>query len=370
MAALFVGIGIAAVRGTPPLKKYEVDYYIIHSDLDLDVVREAAVRMARMAEVYRDRTIAFSGTIRRKLPFYLFRRYEDYLKAGGLPGSGGVFMSSKLMVAVGPGVTPATWRLIQHEGFHQFVAAVMGGDMPVWVNEGLAEYFAEAVFTGDSYVTGIVPPRRLERVRRRIAAGEFPQLRDMMVMPREQWNADLLGANYDQAWSMVHFLAHAEDGRYREPFDQFLRAVGRGRPWERAWIKHFGANVGTFEKTWRSYWTSLPGNPTAERYAEAIVAVLTSYLARASSRGQRFASVDDFFSAARANRLDAHPKDWLPASLLAKSLPWIDELGSWSLEPGPRLRCDLSNGNVLVGSFQLKSKGKRVRSVRVAVPDG
>ena len=86
MAALFVGIGIAAAQGTPPLKTYEVDYYIIHSDLDLDVVREAAVRMARMVEGYRDRTIAFSGTIRRRLPVYLFRRYEDYLKAGGLHG--------------------------------------------------------------------------------------------------------------------------------------------------------------------------------------------------------------------------------------------------------------------------------------------
>ena len=31
-----------------------------------------------------------------------------------------------------------TWHVVQHEGFHQFVFAVIRGEIPTWVNEGLA----------------------------------------------------------------------------------------------------------------------------------------------------------------------------------------------------------------------------------------
>ena len=33
--------------------------------------------------------------------------------------------------------------------------------MPTWLNEGLAEYFGEGIFTGDGFVTGVISPERL-----------------------------------------------------------------------------------------------------------------------------------------------------------------------------------------------------------------
>ena len=56
----------------PDLPKYETKYYIIHTDLELDDAREAAIRVTKMAEVYADRTRGFSGAIRKKFPFILF----------------------------------------------------------------------------------------------------------------------------------------------------------------------------------------------------------------------------------------------------------------------------------------------------------
>src|SRR6267154_384999 len=75
-----------------------------------------------------------------------------------------------------------TWQIVQHEGFHQFVYFVVGGDVPTWVNEGLAEYFGEGIFTGDGMVTGIIPMRRLKRVKAEIAENKFISTKEMMLM--------------------------------------------------------------------------------------------------------------------------------------------------------------------------------------------
>jgi len=71
---------------------------------------------------------------------------------------------------------------VQHEGFQQFIHAAGGGHIPIWINEGLAEYFGEALFTGDGYVVGLIPPQRLARGKQRIQQGQFKSLRKMMLM--------------------------------------------------------------------------------------------------------------------------------------------------------------------------------------------
>src|SRR5687768_3172257 len=96
MIVLLLGLARGA-HAQAKLAEYETSYYIIHTDLEGDDVREAAIRMTKMFEEYRERTRAFSGQARKKLPFYLFRKAEDYYPAGGIPGSAGVFMGEKLM---------------------------------------------------------------------------------------------------------------------------------------------------------------------------------------------------------------------------------------------------------------------------------
>ena len=137
------------VRASLPV--YQSPYYVVHTDVEVDDAREAAIRMTKMFDEYRNRTKGFSGQIRQKLPFYLFKSADEYHAAGGPPDTGGVFTGDALLAYVrGSHPDAGTWHVVQHEGFHQFAAAVIGGDMPVWVNEGMAEYFGEGVFTGDS----------------------------------------------------------------------------------------------------------------------------------------------------------------------------------------------------------------------------
>jgi hypothetical protein len=348
------------------MAKYETRYYLLHTDLETDKAREAAIRMTKMAEEYARRTSDFGGTVRKKLPFYLFADPEDYYATGAPRESSGRFNGTTLL-AVAEDFGPKTWHIVQHEGFHQFADAAINADLPVWVNEGLAEYFGEAVFTGDGYVTGAIPQWRLERIRKRFEKNEFKSIREMMSMPISAWNSELTLVNYDQAWAMVQFLAHGEDGRYQKAFATFLGMLGKGQSWQNAWQKTFGDTRG-FEQKWRDWWTTLPDHPTRNVYAHATVAALTSYLARATSQGQTFKDFEAFAAAAEVKH---HPDDWLPQRLFKQAVESAKKMtldgATFALAPASsgkllHLRCTLSDGTRLTGRFTLRQG--RVASIR------
>ena len=371
VACLAVGT-VAVCPGRPAraqaaLRTYETKYYVIRTDLGLDVVREAAVRMTAMAVEYHRRTEGFSGIIRRKLPFFLFANAGDYHAAGGPVGTSGVFMGNRLMAAIGEKPTDYAWQVVQHEGFHQFARAVIRGQIPVWVNEGLAEYFGQAVFTGDGFVVGVVPPRRLARLKKEIQARQLKSFREMMAMSRSQWSGRIAIGNYDQAWSMIHFLVHAENGKHVRALSRFMNDIARHQRYEAAWVRNFGRDVSGFEDRWRQHWLGQPPNPTRRLYDRAVVATMTSYFARAASQRQKFTSFEEFVKAARAGELKAHGLDWLPAELLTDALTKLDRVGTWSIQTKararPRLICAAGDGTRFVGTFSVASG--RVKRVNV-----
>ena len=361
-------------RAQDTLRTYETKYYTLRTDLDADRLREITQHLTLMAEEYNRRTRGFAGTVNRRLPVYAFRDARGYLANGGMSGSGGVFTGDKLMVMAGEEITPWTWHVIQHEGFHQFALAAIGRGLPIWANEGLAEYFGHGVFTGDGFYTGLIPPQRQARVQSGIREGKFRSLKSMMLLPHEVWNAEVglarqqASFNYDQAWSMIHFLAHADGGRYQDAFASFLRGVSHGQPWEQAWVRSFGNGVDAFQQRWEAYWLGLPESPTEQLYAEATAATLTSFFARAFSQRQYFESFEEFAEAGKAGELKMHTEDWLPSSLLTDALKVAPTMGTWSIDskPGRRLVvCTRADGTTIEGRFRVASR--RVKGVDVAV---
>lgn len=360
---------VGACLAQQGLRQRETRYYVIHSDLPADVLREAELRVDLMAAEYAARTRGFAGAVNRKFPFYLFSEAGDYYNAGGLPGSAGVFDGKRLMAIAAEGRTDSTWHVVQHEGFHQFVDAAIGRNLPIWCNEGLAEYFGSAIFTGSDYVCGVVPPDRLKRVQRWIEAGHTASVKEMMTKTHDEWNAQLNLVNYDQAWSMIHFLAHGDGGRYQKAFNKFLKLVSGGEAWEPSWAASFGYGVKSFEARWKEYWSSMEAEHSAELYAEAVVARMTNYLARAVSQKQSFASAGAFFEAARAGELKAHRQDWLPASLLDEALANAERWGEWALERRGGNQVLVLRSDELgefVGTFQVSGARVRAGSVKVA----
>jgi hypothetical protein len=357
------------------LKAYPTRYYLLHTDLSEPEVREVALRMTKMAEEYHARTRGFAGQIRDRLDFFLYRRVEDYVASGGPPGTAGVFDRRSLRAVAGEKLDDRAWSTIQHEGFHQFAQHVIHDtNLPIWVNEGLAEYFGEAAFTGDGFVSGLMPPWRVARVKKHLEAGRFKPIAEMMALSHAQWNAEMDVVNYDQAWAMVQFLAHGDDGRYQQAFERFMSELGRGRVWSDAWTLAFGDARG-FEDRFRAWWLAQGEHPTRDLYAHVTVAQLTGLLARAASQQQSFDDIDALLAAVEADQTRAHADDWLPASLNAAALRGVKraraEGAVFSMGTGksqqPTVVCRFEDGTTVTGSFTLR--GTRVRAVEVTRAD-
>jgi hypothetical protein len=358
LALLCVTFPVAAQQS---MQRFETKYYILYTDVPRDQALEAAVRMTKMAEEYHTRTRDFSGAVRIKFPFYLYLTRDEYNNDGGREGTDGVFDGEKLRAFGGEKLNNRTWHVIQHEGFHQFAAAVIGGDRPVWINEGLAEYFGEAIFTGDGFISGYIPAWRLKRVKEEIRDKKFLSLDRMMKLSLENWNAKIAVINYDQAWSMVHFLAHGENGRYQKAFASYMIDLSKNKPANRAWGDNFGNPQG-FEAKWQAWWTALDDNPSADLDAQATVARLTSYLARAVAQKQTFDSFEEFRTAAQSGKLKMSQNDWLPPGMLSEALLDADDLikagATWALVKNgssPQILCTMSDGKRITGSLSLKN---------------
>jgi len=345
--------------------------YDVYTNLDPELAREAALRLATTAREYDRRTRGFSGDTPKRMAFYLFSRQEDYLAAGGVPGTNGVYYRDKLLAFADPSQTDRLWRTLQHEGFHQFADQAISRKLPPWVGEGLAEYFGEGIWTGDGFVTGLVRPVRLARVKRMIADGQTMPFDQMIAMTAGQWSQRLAPGDYDQAWAMVHFLIQATDGKYTQSFAKFVKDVAGNRPWTMAFKLRFGGDVPALQDRYEHWWSSLGDDPTADRFTSARVETLTSYLARAHGCGQRFASAEEFLLAARGGRLRADQRQGLPQSLLAGALEGAEDLGKWSLQvqgDSPALSLRTAEGQLFTGTFALE--GSTVRQVEVRVTSG
>jgi hypothetical protein len=352
----------------PAMRVYETPYYFIHTDMDGPRAAEAVARMRRLAPEYRRRTreMGFTGVIRERLPFNLFSSREDYVAAGGAPKSAGAFLGDRLVaVAMLKNGSPL-WNVVQHEAFHQFAAAVEGPELPGWVSEGLGEYFGEGLFTGDGFVTGVVPHWRAARVKESINVGRFKPLEALLKMSQEDWNEKIEIANYDQAWSVVQFILHGDGDDGTKRLAKFVKAITAGGDAGAAFTSAFG-DSGQFERHWKAYWQGLPEEPTPEAYARAGVATVTSFVARAAAVGQSFKSFDEFEAATRNGALRSRPDDWLPIQLLQQNA-WPNERARVELSiegagEGTRVVGATPDGTRLVGTFTLEDG--RVKEVLV-----
>ncbi|MEI8197946.1 MAG: hypothetical protein WCI73_18795, partial [Phycisphaerae bacterium] len=174
----------------PDLKLIQTQHYTIHSDMDDEYLAEAWVRLDRLYEDYAIRTAALGRNNNERLPIYMYAQREDYLTAGGDGNSSGIFVhpnngNARLLINAQDD-SEASLETLQHEGLHQYLYARLGDNSPPWVSDGLACYFEEAIFTGDSYVPGI-KGKRYPELQRLMSQHEYKPVADIAALTAKQW---------------------------------------------------------------------------------------------------------------------------------------------------------------------------------------
>lgn len=298
--ALLLLVAQAAIAGMPV---YETRYYRVHTDVERDLARDLCARLDAMADEYGRRLSNFGAKADQRFEVHIFRRQQDYLDftQNRFPNTGGVFMSSRNTLAAfleGQG-RDGLRRTLQHEAFHQFAHTRIGGDIPVWLNEGLAQVFEEGVFDGRRFLVGQAPPRRIRQLQHDMKNSRLTDFRTFLNLSNGAWQQNLsdpdrAATQYTQAWAMAHFLIFAGDGaggyRYRDRLLRVLTLIHKGVGGTEAFEQCFGTNLEGFQNRFVEYARSL--QPTAEAAELERQEVLSDMLVELHQRGQRFDSTE------------------------------------------------------------------------------
>ncbi|MCC6680851.1 MAG: DUF1570 domain-containing protein [Phycisphaeraceae bacterium] len=282
--AILLGLWPAVAPAQPAaLKTYNAPHYAVHTDLPRDQAEVFALHMERVYANYVQRFKDFRARDDKPMELYLFgdqSSYATFLQLHNVPaeGSGGMFFINPKIQGLATftrGRSRAeTFSVLQHEGFHQFAFNYIGPELPIWLNEGLAQYFEDGILIDSSMTLGVADADRIERVRSAINNNTALPIADVLNISEKDWaqtlntQPDKAALLYAQAWSMTYFLLNVNNGAYQSKLTEYLKLVSAGHPGHEAFGSAFGvSDLSPMDKSWRQY--------ALQQQPDAINAVLT-----------------------------------------------------------------------------------------------
>lgn len=245
----------------------ESEHLVLHTDLSENQARKTVeqfeLRYDLLASLLfgdaeppplRTRVVAFRH--REELLNFTTKNTGAYLRGpvdkDGLP--------TVVMAGLPDSFAYGTW---QHELTHGFLAAAMG-PLPIWANEGLAEYYSVTHVRDNRAVLGsplphrgfvlgsewraeqkdggykiylpvgqLVPPSKLTTMNR-----EAFYANDSLATEDDDTVTRTKALHYASAWVLIHMLMNGPE-EYRNRFSETLAAVGEGHDFEDAFERHF-----------------------------------------------------------------------------------------------------------------------------------
>jgi TonB family protein len=113
--------------------------------------------------------------------------------------------------------------VVYHELTHYFLARGLAS-RPMWLNEGLAEYFSTAEVRDDEISLGAISQDRLQMLQTfsLLPLKEFFAVDASSPYYNESFKASVY---YSQAWAFAHYMMH---GEHATRFKQYLKALQKG----------------------------------------------------------------------------------------------------------------------------------------------
>jgi hypothetical protein len=297
-------------------RRFRSAAYDITTDLPQEQAKEVADHMDAVYQEYSRRFAAYGKRNAEPLRLWVFATREGYLEflAGhdinGF-GTGGMFFrrddASGLVSFLGNRSLEDMLETLRHEGMHQVAYQRIGDTLPVWLNEGMAEWFGYAIPSRRGFVMGLADPRAVARLQAASERNSLLPLADLLRMEQADWNQRVqtgqAGSNYDQAWSVVHFLANAEGGRHQNILSTLLHAYWSGKNHDQAIKAAFGTDLAPMESAWKAYVASLRADELYE--AQDIIGVYRVLLEALDEAGSQPADAAELDAAlaAHADRL-------------------------------------------------------------------
>lgn len=244
---------------------YKSKHYHVFSDIDRKTCLEASKILEESYVSYMVYLERVPNLEKDKFPVYLFsgqKGYMMYLADMQMPPSEnslGVYIPSlRQMLIWNAPDREAMMRTVRHEGFHQYFHRLVK-DPPIWLNEGLAEYYEIAYKERGKWKLGSI-----NKAHKRLLTDS-----DTVLIPLEEFlyqdhevfmrKAEI---NYAQSWAFVNFLRQATREK-RKLFEKLFKILQRNIPTRAALEEAFeGVDLDKLEAEFKKYirdmkWESL-----------------------------------------------------------------------------------------------------------------
>lgn len=145
-------------------------------------------------------------------------------------------------------------HIMYHEAMHQYLHALFGEevDIPIWLNEGMAEYFFGGEFND---VTGRftigLNKERIDTIRQACRDGSYVPLKKLFQYTQGQYYSDAQRC-YAEGWSVAYFMWTTPDAKYKGVIESFMKKLRQTKDAEAAFNDSFGKlDIEQLEKDWK-----------------------------------------------------------------------------------------------------------------------
>ena len=145
------------------------------------------------------------------------------------------------------------WRVLAHEGFHQFIGYELGQQIPTWLNEGMAQYFETAFIIGSQFHVGQVSRSKLLYAQALILNKQAPALSQLIQWDRATFYANANVA-YPMSWALVYYLVNSNGERFAQSeFRRYMQDLKYGQNDYRSFQRRFGADIDHWQADFENY---------------------------------------------------------------------------------------------------------------------
>lgn len=272
-----------ALVGGEEATEHRSEHFVVRSDYPgPQGVAAVAELLEQVSSVYTDMLGAALPPVgpQPTTTVYLLSRREDYDRFTALFTSGassrGHFMPELHIVVlhlereVRANLMASAIHETVHVLNHHYLAPSDGGELPPWLDEGLAMYLAlTRIDAQGRFLFGKVEEGRawvgatsLEREGETWLRGLRQALTEegavsLTEVVRQTDRSRFLGPDrhlfYGESWTLVHFLLHGDDQAWRAGFLDYLRGLSRGRTSLEDLEAALGTDLPSLQQAWRNH---------------------------------------------------------------------------------------------------------------------